>query len=314
MSGYIHFTQQQKEQARQTDLADLLQTRGETLTLSGSEYVWMDGTAKVCIRGNLWYHQYDQEGGDAVDFVKKFMNKSYPEAVQYLLGGSVGEIRTSPKIEKSVDPKRFNKPERNESLRRAYAYLTVRRGIDREVLNTFVHKNMIYESADYHNAVFAGYDLDGNLKHANLRGTGTNSTYKGNATGSQPEYSFHWHGKSEKLYLFEAPVDMLSFISMNKEEWQNHSYAACCGVGDRVLFQMLKDNPNIKTVCLCLDNDEAGQTANKRITEKLKEHNISTEVLVPSHKDWNEDLLNPAAEESEKLSEEGEPCRVLQLS
>lgn len=314
MSGYIHFTQQQKEQARQTDLVDLLQTRGETVERSGSEYVWMDGTAKVCIRGNLWYHQYDQEGGDAIDFVKKFMDKSYPEAVQYLLGGNAGEIRTSPKVERKVDPKKFNKPERNESLRRAYAYLNVRRGIDREVLNAFVHKNMIYESADYHNAVFAGYDLEGNLKHANMRGTGTNSTYKGNATGSMPEYSFHWHGTSEKLFLFEAPVDMLSFISMHKENWQTHSYAACCGVGDRVLFQMLKDNPNIKTVCLCLDSDEAGQTANKRIAAKLKEKGINTEILVPSHKDWNEDLLNPPSEESEEVSEEGEPCRVLQLS
>lgn len=313
MSGYIHFTQQQKEQARQTDLADFLQTRGETLQRSGSEFVWMDGSAKVCIRGNLWYHQYDQEGGDAIEFVKRFMDKSYPEAVQLLLGGNAGTIKTAPKLEKKVDPKNFNKPERNESLRRAYAYLKIRRGIDREVLNAFVHENMIYESADYHNAVFAGYDLNGTFKHANMRGTGTNSTYKGNATGSAPEYSFHWYGKSEKLFLFEAPIDMLSFISMHKEGWQNHSYAACCGVGDRVLFQMLKDNPNIKTVCLCLDNDEAGQTANKRIAQKLQEKGITTEILVPSHKDWNEDLLNPNEEQSEEITE-GEPCRALQFS
>lgn len=100
---------------------------------------------------------------------------------------------------------------------------------------------MIYESADYHNAVFVGYDADGAAKHAPKRWRGSNSTYKGNEPGSDPRYSFHWHGKqleaapnshtqdtgilehyhlcpSDRLYLFEAPIDMLSFISMNKDK------------------------------------------------------------------------------------------------
>lgn len=89
--------------------------------------------------------------------------------------------------------------------------------------------------------------------------------------------------------------------------WRSHSYAACCGVGDRVLFQMLRDNPNIRTVCLCLDNDEAGQAASSRIAEKLHGQGIQTEILVPTHKDWNEVLL--FSEESEEESQ----CPVLQL-
>lgn len=43
MSTYIHFTDAQKEQARQTDLVSLLQSLGETLKRSGKEYVWRDG-------------------------------------------------------------------------------------------------------------------------------------------------------------------------------------------------------------------------------------------------------------------------------
>lgn len=78
-------------------------------------------------------------------------------------------------------------------------------------------------------------------------------------------------------------------------------------MGDRVLFQMLRDNPNIKEVSLCLDNDEAGQAANNRIAKKLHIQGIQTEILVPTHKDWNEDLLFP--EESEEESQ----CPVLQL-
>lgn len=100
---------------------------------------------------------------------------------------------------------------------------------------------------------------------------------------------------------------MLSFISMNKDGWRSHSYAACCGVGDRVLFQMLKDNPGIRSVFLCLDNDEAGEKANNRIAEKLHQQGIQTEILVPIHKDWNEDLL--FLEESE----DEDQCPALQL-
>lgn len=48
---------------------------------------------------------------------------------------------------------------------------------------------------------------------------------------------------------------MLSFISLHKENWRSHSYAAARCVGDQVLFQMQKANSNIDTVCLCMDND-----------------------------------------------------------
>lgn len=115
---------------------------------------------------------------------------------------------------------------------------------------------------------------------------------------------------SGMLYFFEAPIDMLSFISMHKTGWKQHSYAACCGVSDRVLWQMMKDNPQIDSVCLCMDNDEAGQKAAKRISDELFIKNVKHEILVPIHKDWNEDLLYP----NEESEEEGESeCQALQL-
>ena len=286
ISTYIHFTKEQREQARRTDLANFLISHGEKVKKSGSEYEWFDGSQKVTIRGNLWYHQYEQKGGDAVDFVRRFYNKDYAEAVEMLLNNGGSQIITSPPIEKEHKP--FKLPPRNDRMSRVFSYLLLTRGIDKDVLYEFVRRKMIYESSDFHNAVFVGYDSNGKPRHAHKRGTVTNNPYKGNVAGSQPEYSFHFNGTSEKLFLFEAPIDMLSYISMHKENWQEHSYAASCSVSDRVLFQCLKDNPNIKNVFLCFDNDEAGQTANKRIADKL---NIQNEILIPTHKDWNEDLI-----------------------
>ena len=106
---------------------------------------------------------------------------------------------------------------------------------------------------------------------------------------------------------------MLSFISMQKEGWRQHSYAASCSVSDRVLFQTLKDNPNIRQVVLCLDSDEPGQTAAKRIADKLFVQGIASEILVPVHKDWNEDLLT-AASLSISKEQEVQPEWEIQLS
>ena len=257
MSEYVHFTKEKRKAARETDLVAFLQKQGEEVKRAGSEYVWMDGPEKISINGHLWYNQYEREGGDAISFVKKYYDKDYIEAVSFLLGESGTSVRVSAPP-KSKAKGEFVLPEKSKTMRRAYAYMLSKRGIDQDVFKAFVKKGMIYESKDYHNVVFVGYDKDGVAKHASIRGT-HEKAYKGNAPNSSPEYSFHWHGNSENLFLFEAPIDMLSFISMHKNGWQEHSYAACCGVSDSILFQMLRDNPNIKFVRLCLDNDKAGQ-------------------------------------------------------
>lgn len=288
MSEYINFTKEEREQARQTDLASFLISQGERVKKSGSEYEWLDGSQKVTIRGNLWYHQYEQKGGDAIDFVRRFYNEDYVGAVQLLLSQLGGSLIKSAPIERKQKP--FKLPERNDRMSRVFSYLLLTRGVDKEVIYEFVRKKMIYESAKYHNAVFIGYDSDGNPCHAHLRGTVSSNAFKGNVSGSKPEYSFHWNGTSNKLFLFEAPIDMLSFISMHKDNWQTHTYVASCSVSDRVLFQCLQDNPSIKRVYLCFDNDEAGRTANKRISEKLNKMNTQNEILIPKYKDWNEDL------------------------
>ncbi len=313
-TSYVHFSKEQKERARQTDIASLLERQGERLKKIGSEYEWENGGTRITVRGNLWYDHYEKEGGDAVSFVRKFFEKDYPQAIEFLIGErGTEEIKRAtpvPKREKEA----FVLPKRNENMRRAYAYLLLTRGIDKEVLNTFIAKKMIYESAEYHNVVFVGYDEKGVAQHANMRSASDRRIYKGNAPNSVPEYSFHWKGTSESIYVFEAPIDMMSFISMHKEGWQRHSYAACCGTSSKVLFQMLKDNPNIKKVYLCLDNDAPGRKGMISTVAQLEEGNFAVEVdaLIPKHKDWNQDLINP--EDGEEENEEEELCRQSQYS
>ncbi len=285
---YYPFTKEERERARNTDLAEFLRQQGETIRRSGSENMWLSLGQKVTLRGNLWFHQYEQVGGDAIDFCRKFYGMDYPEAVMLLLGMDVG---CSPVPREEDSPKPFELPPANENMHRVYAYLLRQRGIHKQVLDAFVQQKMIYEDAKFHNAVFVGFDTQGEPRHAHKRGSGSRSTFKGNVPGSIPEFSFHWRGSDEQLFLFESPIDLLSFICLHPENWREHTYAAACSVSDRVLWQSLTDQPNIRMAYLCFDSDAPGQRAAKAISGRLRDKGIKHKILVPSRKDWNEDLL-----------------------
>ena len=93
------------------------------------------------------------------------------------------------------------------------------------------------------------------------------------------------------IFVFEAPIDMLAYISMHKLGWEQHSYVALCSTADRAALQMLKDNPHLKTIYLCLDNDSAGQIGCQRVAESIHAlGNYTIWRLKPQNKDWDEDL------------------------
>lgn len=303
---YIHFTEEQKQTAKLTDLVSFLQNRGEQIKRSGSEYEWVGH--HITLRGNQFYDQYEQRGGTAVDFVQKQYALSYPEAVQLLLGMTGEFNRYTDVIKNEGDPlhwkyrvpdrlplperKPFELPPVNENMRRVYAYLIKQRCISRDIIYHFAHRGLIYEDAQYHNAVFVGTDQNGKPRHAHKKSTSLNdSSFRANQTGSEAVFSFHHIGQSDTVYVFEAPIDMLSFITLYPDQWQQDSYVTLCSVADHALFGQLENHPHLQRIILCLDNDEAGRQAMERIAAKLAERRYNdVSVLLPTLKDWNEDL------------------------
>ena len=162
MGSFIPFMEEQREQARRTDLAAFLRQCGEEVRKSGTENMWLDHGQKVTIRGNLWFHQYEQVGGDAIDFACRFYGMDYPEAVQLMLSMGVATVQGT--VEPFSRPL-LELPPKHENMRRVYGYLIRRRGIDKDVLDAFAYRRLVYESADYHNAVFVGTDWEGKPRH-----------------------------------------------------------------------------------------------------------------------------------------------------
>ena len=232
-----------------------------------------------------------------------------------LLGDDLGGSYPAAKEKVPEPAKPFVLPPQSESMRRVYAYLLKQRCIDREILNAFVRKKLIYESCErsrdgtkeYHNAVFVGFDEHDVPRHGHKRGLYTmGQSYRGNIEGSDPKHSFHYLGGDDTLYVFEAPIDLLSYISLFPEGWQEHNYVACCGTSSIPVLEMLRQLPQLRQVSLCMDNDAAGHAASERMAKLLEERGISAERLVPQQKDWNDDLK---AEQENKM-ERSELCQT----
>lgn len=318
IAQYIHFTDDQKLRANSVDLAEFLRRQGEKLVPSGRDKRLVSDHS-ITVRGNQWYDHATGEGGLAIDFVQRFYNLSFPEAVMRLLGGEGSEAFAPAENKPESERKPFTMPPANSDMRRVYAYLLQKRYIDREVLTAFTHKKLIYESCEYskdgmnkyHNAVFVGFDEHGVARHAHKRGLYTEGkSYRGNVDGSDPAYSFHYVGSSARIYVFEAPIDMLSFITLNPENWLDNSYVALCGTSEHAMLKILELHLNLKSIALCLDHDEAGIEAVGRITDILQDKGyVSVTILQPQNKDWNEDLKamhsqipEPAEEHSQIIS------------
>ena len=287
MKRYVKFSEEQLRLANNVDLSDFLKRQGEPLEKSGREIRWMKNSS-VTIRGNKWFQHKYQEGGYPIQFLQKFYNYSFPDAVQVLLNEAGIPYEQYHAEDREV--KGFHPQRRNPTLKRVYGYLLKQRCINAEVLNDFVKNNLIYESEKYHNIVFAGYDEEGVMRHALKKST--YGTYRGNETGSDPRYSFHWKGTSDRIMVFEAPIDMLSYISIHKEEWKKRSYVALNGVSIQPLLHQLEMNRELRNVYLCLDHDIAGDEAMACIRDELCKHGhfLHVRKKVARYKDWNEDL------------------------
>ena len=207
-----------------------------------------------------------------------------------LLGGEMGTVYPSARERVEEPPKPFVQPPAHGDMRRVYAYLVKHRNIDRSVVAHFAKEKLLYEDAEYHNAVFIGTDENGIPRHAHKRSANSyGKAFRLNVEGSDPRYSFHHIGTDGSLYVFEAPIDMLSYITLHPEGWQSHSYVACCGTSIQPVLKMLERVPQLDTVLLCLDNDDAGHLASKRMNAQLTDR-YTVERLIPENKDWNDDL------------------------
>ena len=280
------YTQAQIDRANAANLEVFLRAQGETLVRSGKEYRWKaHDSLTVC--GNKWFRHSQSKGGFPVDFVMEFYGKSFPEAVQ-MLTGEPGEAQ--PEADPAPSPA-FRLPLRNVTNANILNYLTQERKLSPSLVNFFIAAGDIYEDAAHHNVVFVGRDADGHPRYASSRGI--QEKFRQDAAGAEKAFGFAHRGTDKQLLVFEAPIDLLSFIELFPKNWQQHSYLALGGVSAKALQQFLSERPDMERVFLCLDADKAGEDACKRLAALLPDTMSATRIQ-PCMKDWNDVLVHRA--------------------
>ena len=280
------YTQAQIDKANAVDLEKFLRAQGETLVRSGKEYRWKaHDSLTVC--GNKWFRHSQSKGGLPVDFVMEFYGKSFPEAVQ-MLTGETGEAQ--PEADPAPSPA-FRLPLRNVTNANILNYLTQERKLSPSLVNFFIAAGDIYEDAAHHNVVFVGRDADGHPRYASSRGI--REKFRQDAAGAEKAFGFAHRGTDKQLLVFEAPIDLLSFIELFPKNWQQHNYLSLGGVSGKALQQFLSERPDVERVFLCLDADKAGEDACKRLAGLLPD-TVSVTRIQPCMKDWNDVLVHRA--------------------
>lgn len=248
---------------------------------------------------NKWNCFSQEKGGGIIQLVMFIENKSWVEAVKILLGDSYGskEVRNRAKNVRKVineEDREFILPKRNKTFNHIIAYLIKTRKIDKEIVYRLIGKKMLYEDEN-RNCVFVGYDKKDNPKYASIRGTNSEIPFKGEVKNSNKSYSFNIPGITNKLYIFESPIETISYLTLQKEFSHGHEFRhhilSLGGLATVGLNQYLEDNTNIKEIYICLNNDKWGIAATNKIRKSYQDK-YKVEAEYPISKDYNEDLQN----------------------
>ena len=270
--------------------------RANQLVKSGREYRWKKHDS-VTVSGNRWYRHSQSKGGYPVDFVMEFYHATFPEAVKMLIGEE-GEGRQKPCLAPFPD---FRLPEKSETNETVIKYLTEIRRLEKDLVEEWIAGGNIYEEKKHHNVVFVGRDADGIPRYAHCRGTGE-IKYRGDVAGSDKSYGFCHRGADNQLFVFEASIDLLSFIQLFPKDWKKRSYLSLGGVSSVALMTFLSERPQITSIFLCLDNDHAGNEACEKLAGEIPD-GYRVIRLKPARKDWNEILCDENADRKKVIQE-----------
>lgn len=305
-NGYVQFEPAVIEQARQIDLLSYLQRYepGNLKRVAGNVYCTREHDSLKISNGKWYWWSRGFGGFSALDYLMKVRELGFVEAVQTLTG-DMGDWKPSPPAVKKDEPKVLLLPPQNKDSDKVLQYL-FGRGIDYAIVQDCIAEGTIYESADYHNAVFIGKDESGTPKYAACRGT--MGSFKRDASGSDKRYSFRLLARepTSTVHLFEAAIDVLSYATYLKCEGKDYRTAnllSLSGVYQPkkelaeskipiALTTFLNAHPQIKTIYLHLDNDKAGRMCTAALKELLQKDYQIVDAPPPVGKDVNDFLMS----------------------
>lgn len=248
---------------------------------------------------NLWNRYSRQVGGSVIDLVMHMDGLSKTEAISRLRKemGKHSVYRPSKytplaSVQSQKRQQEFVLPESAKPAQRVFQYLEKSRRIHPKVISEMLNANLLYQEAAHSNCVFASPDYDGVIKNCSTRASNDTRFFK--ESGEKLGWMVNPHQRA--LFVCEAPIDAMSIMSLLQyggKDFMDYSYYAQCGMPRKgSLGYHLEHNPEVQTIYLCYDNDEAGRVFTERAKKELQEAGFTGKLVVksPVAKDFNDDL------------------------
>ena len=293
-------TSEQIQEAKKMDLLTYLKNYEphKLVKVSRNTYCTTDHDSLKISNGKWCWFSKDIGGRSALDYLIKVEGYSFVDAVETIVGKAAVQPPVFYAHTANKYPEKLYMQELNPTTDRVEGYLKCR-DIHDDIIRYCIDNKLLFETANYHSALFVGYDSEGRMRYACQRGT--LSDFKGENAGSDKRYSFRIEGfeDSDTVHVFESAVDLMSYATMKLYTgggWRIDHLLSLGGVYKTehknsvpvALEHFLDEHPNITTVRLHLDNDEVGREAAKSIIDGLKNRYMVFDEPPEAGKDMND--------------------------
>lgn len=300
MKELKHYTKEQIEQANNADIAEYVQAHFNCEKAGKEIHIRGYGGLYVNPNNNTFFRHSENIGGKGLlEFCKKILDMPFLEAMNECVGGAAEVKQFSPSLKPlETEKKDFVMPEKSEDgYKSIYAYFINTRSLSPETVREFANKGLIYPTVSkgiskttgkpYQktNAVFLHKNEQGQPCGADIQGIDKNPEYrfKGCAAHDNTDRGFVYDkGNIEKIdtvYIFEAPIDLMSFVELHPEI-DNAKFVALSGLKPSVVEPYISSN--LKVVS-CVDNDAAGINFNNRILLRKMQESLDAGENLKNH-------------------------------
>ncbi|MFK3433877.1 toprim domain-containing protein [Staphylococcus aureus] len=297
----LPISEEQLKNAENKSILDVASEFGYSFRKSGNYYIGIEHDSLVLNASKNTYNWYSkQEYGNPINFVQNEKSIDFVDAVNYL--NNKDFIETEVKEEKiEYDKSKFNYREKEE-MNVTRDYLINKRMINEELVNQLIEHDYIKEDK-MKNVCFQWKNQEGDIVGSDKCGTGK-TKFKGIDKGSDFKNAFNFSTTDmpEDIYVFESPIDAMSYKSLNKEK--DGIFVSMNGLKQeavkyQIAYYIKRYDKNPKTIHLCVDNDTAGnEFINKLQNQHLISNKTGEELIfraeqpkIEDGKDWNEVLV-----------------------
>ncbi|OCN04293.1 hypothetical protein A4S06_11615 [Erysipelotrichaceae bacterium MTC7] len=274
------------------------------------------------------------KGGDVLKFMEEIpeIDMNFKEAYEYCLpriNVDVDVIEKKPrKTLEDTNSLAYKKKRTqtllgnvtfDESSKNVMAYLIQKRKIDPTIVITLVKQDFIKQAQDRFgrkSVAFVGRDELGLVACVNIRSCTDANNFKLEIQGS--DYNYGWlvdmsvdprqnaynekpYSSKKELLCFEGAVDMLSYMTLQKEKGIDLNDYAYLATGSCTRYETIlkvQERIGYESITVCYDNDwgnkiNAGKKFAGIAIEILSSKGVNAKELYPldGSKDWNEFLV-----------------------